>query len=376
MKSIIFLLLCLFPVLKSTGNGTDVRSRSDHGRELEDKKIRQFTIVENDTLSYTLNLVLDDSGRPQYFFRNIFTPVCYTNECKPVYVDFYWDLLGNYQRYEMPEGKIFTKVDHDEFKEEDYKKMADILSRPNSIFANLEMDDLITKGTDDLTDNVDAKTGATMKAIKNDVIEGAVYTCYTLWHIAYGKHVIAEMKKITESYLNDDLLHTFLSSNNYHYQYWAMDQVMDKNGAVKKGYEKDIENIISGTNLFTARTALQKVETTFFSGVTRQSWLWNTYQTSSYPLQIAILKKLTAIPINKKLSDDLAASILGANHEQFNLKVGILATQKSLPESTLSILAKSLGNEQVRDPEALYRILTKFPPQNKQTKAQIKQYKK
>src|SRR5690606_25805012 len=114
-----------------------------------------------DTLSYTLKLALDDSGRPQYFFRNIFTPVCYTNECKPVYVNFYWDLLGNYMRYDMPKGKILTKVDHDEFKQEDYDKLAEILSRPNSIFADLKMEDLITEGTDSLTRDVDAKTGAT-----------------------------------------------------------------------------------------------------------------------------------------------------------------------------------------------------------------------
>jgi len=39
------------------------------------EKIREFRIVENDTLSYRLKLQLDDSGRPKYFFRNIFTPV-------------------------------------------------------------------------------------------------------------------------------------------------------------------------------------------------------------------------------------------------------------------------------------------------------------
>jgi hypothetical protein len=88
------------------------------------EKILEFKIVENDTLTYTLKLALDESGKPQYFFRNIFTPVCYTNECKPVHINFYWDLLGNYMRYDLPKNKVLTKVDHDEFKEEDYQKVA------------------------------------------------------------------------------------------------------------------------------------------------------------------------------------------------------------------------------------------------------------
>src|SRR5215217_3489757 len=86
-------------------------------------KVREFSIVENDTLTYTLKLALDESGQPQYFFRNIFTPVCYTNECKPVHINFYWDLLGNYERFDLPENKVLTKVDHDEFKSEDYEKL-------------------------------------------------------------------------------------------------------------------------------------------------------------------------------------------------------------------------------------------------------------
>src|SRR5215217_4959970 len=173
-------------------------------------RVREFTVVENDTLSYTLKLALDEKGRPQYFFRNIFTPVCYTNECKPVHINFYWDLLGNYVRFDLPKNKVLTKVDHDEFKEEDYQKLQDILSQPNSIFAELKMEDLITTGTEDLTDSVDVKAGATLKTIKNQVIDGAVYTCYTLWHIAYGK-VVPEMQKIIEGYSDDNLLHSFLN---------------------------------------------------------------------------------------------------------------------------------------------------------------------
>lgn len=281
-------------------------------------KIREFQIVENDTLTYTLKLALDELGQPQYFFRNIFTPVCYTNECKPVHINFYWDLLGNYERFDLPENKVLTKVDHDEFKPEDYEKLQDILAQPNSIFADLEMEDLITKGTDNLTDSVDAKTGATLKTIKNQVIDGAVYTCYTLWKIAYGT-AVPEMRKIIESYQSDALLHRFLSSNNYHYQYWAMEKVLDAKGNVPKSYQPDIEKVISGKNVFIAKNTIQRVSSDFFSGKKRQEWLWETYQQSPYALQIAILKRLNTVLVNEPLKNNLKAALTKSNEEQTSL---------------------------------------------------------
>jgi hypothetical protein len=290
------------------------------------EKILEFKIVENDTLTYTLKLALDESGKPQYFFRNIFTPVCYTNECKPVHINFYWDLLGNYMRYDLPKNKVLTKVDHDEFKEEDYQKLQDILAQPNSIFAELKMEDLIVKGTESLTDSVDAKAGATLKTIKNQVIDGAVYTCYTLWHIAYGK-AVPEMQKIMESYTNEALLHQFLTSTNHNYQYWAMAKVTDDKGIVQKPFETDIEKVIGGKNIFTARYALQHTNSQFFTGEQRQAWLWETFQKSSYALQIAILKKLTTIPLTPSLKKNLKATASSSNEEQSKLINAILTKQ-------------------------------------------------
>lgn len=337
-----FLLLILIPLLSftETRKGYAVLANDKTARK---ENIREFKIVENDTLGYTLKLKLDDSGRPLYFFRNIFTPVCYTNECKPVHINFYWDLLGNYERYDLPKGKVLTKIDHDEFKQEDYEKLQEILAKQNSIFADLEMEDLIAKGTDNLSDSVDAKTGATLKTIKNEVIDGAVYTCFTLWKIAYGK-AVPEMLKITESYKNDHMLHSFLADHNYHYQYWAMEKVIGKDGKVNKTFERDIERVITGKNLFTARTALQKIGDDFFSKPQKQNWLWQVYESSSYPMQIAILKKLSAIPLNQTLTEKIASGIEQSNDEQRKLKLNILKRQTRLTEKSREIRAKNTGD--------------------------------
>lgn len=339
----------------------------------QDTKVKEFFFRENDTTSYMIKLALDESGKPLYFFRNIFTPVCYTNECKPVHVNFYWDLLGNYTRYEMPEGKILTKVDHDEFKPEDYQKLQDILARPNSIFADLEMKDLITEGTDNLSDSVDAKTGATLKTIKNEVIDGAVYTCFTLWKIAYGK-AVHQMKKITETYITDELLHRFLTESNHHYQYWAMEKVVN-NGLVRKPFEKDIEKVISGKNIFTARTALQQTGIDFFKDPNRQNWLWNVFQPASYPLQIAILKKLTSVPLSKTLTERIADQAIIANQEQSELMLDLLASQPNLPPRTLKILASQLEHQNTDYTARVYTILAKQNYEEDEIKKRMQRYK-
>ena len=371
--AITLLLFLHIPCIRCSANDHVLKENQARISNLE--KIKEFSVRENDTLVYTLKLAFDENGKPQYFFRNIFTPVCYTHECKPVYINFYWDLLGNYLRYDLPEGKILTKIDHDEFKDEDYEKLRDILGRSTSIFADMKMEDLMTKGTDSLSANVDAKTGATIKAIKNEVIDGAVYTCFTLWQIAYGKLVINKMKEVTESYLNNEMLHNFLASNNYRYQYWAMDRVIDKNGVLNKDFENDIERIIRGKNLFTARTALQKTGNDFFMNSRRQSWLWETFKSSSYPLQVAILKRLESISLSEKLSNELASNSSESNAEQFKLKIAILTKQKKLPESTLAILASNLSSENEDFASVTYETLKHFQTKNKEVQRKMIQYK-
>lgn len=337
-------------------------------------KIREFTITENDTTSYILKLALDESEKPAYFFRNVFTPVCLTGECKPVYINFYWDLLGNYTHFDFPPGEVLTKMDHDEFKEEDYQKLHDILSRPNSLLKDIAMSDLVGEGTENLADSVDAKAGATLKTVKNEVIDGAVYTCYTLWHLAHGR-VVGEMLKITETYRSDDLLHRFLTSTNHHYQYWAMEQVIDKGGNFAASFSPDLLKIIQGKNVFTARYALQKISDSFFFDGSRQTWLWETYRTAAYPLQIVILKKLSKIPFRAPVAEMVAQDLVKTNAEQFALMLKLLGAQPKLPAKALQNLAVHLENPNQDYTAEIYRVLSAFNPRSTVVRAKMNAYK-
>ncbi|QDK83368.1 hypothetical protein EXU85_34095 [Spirosoma sp. KCTC 42546] len=349
-------------------------SERPEGYVRKSEKIREFTITENDTTSYTLKLAFNELDQPSYFFRNVFTPVCLTGECKPVYINFYWDLLGNYTRYDLPPGEVLTKMDHREFKQEDYDKLRDILDNTNSLLKDVAMEDLVGKGTENLADSVDAKAGATLKTVKNEVIDGAVYTCYTLWHIAHGK-VADEMQKITESYRTDDLLHRFLTSSNYHYQYWAMEKVVDKAGNVVEAFTTDMLQIIRGKNVFTARSALQKISNPFFASNARQVWLWETYQSAGYPMQIAILKKLAKIPFQNSLAEATAKAMVNANREQFTLMLKLLETQPKLSEKALQTMASELDTPNQDYATEINRVLTNFHPKNRAVVAKMNAFK-
>ncbi|WP_428656128.1 hypothetical protein [Runella sp.] len=335
-------------------------------------KAKEYTVTINDTTEYTLQLAFDDAGQPLYFFSNLFTPVCLTGECKPVYINFYWDLLGNYTRFDFPRGAVLTRMDHKPFKPEDYEKLQDILANKNSLLKEVSMEDLVGKGTENLADSVDAKAGATLKTVKNEVIDGAVYTCYTLWHIAHGK-VVPEMQRITESFKTDALLHRFLTDNNHYYQYWAMERVMNAEGIVAADFQSDIQQVMRSKNIFAARYALQKVNKAFFANAARQQWLWETYQSAAYPLQVVILKKMMALPLTESLADQAAQRVGAANQEQAGLLLKVLATQPKLSERTLLALADQLTNE--NSAAEVYRLLESHRPKNRTIQQQMTHYK-
>ena len=335
-------------------------------------KTKAYTVTINDTTEYTLQLAFDDDGQPLYYFSNLFTPVCLTGECKPVYINFYWDLLGNYTRFDFPKGAVLTRMDHKPFNPEDYEKLQDILANTHSLLKDVSMEDLVGKGTENLADSVDAKAGATLKTVKNEVIDGAVYTCYTLWHIAHGK-VVTEMQRITETFKTNALLHRFLTDNNHHYQYWAMERVMNAEGNVAADFQLDIQQIIRGKNIFTARFALQKVNTVFFADNARQQWLWETYQSAGYPLQLVILKKMATLPLTNVMAEQIAQQVGKANQEQGSLLLKSLAAQPKLAEQTLLMLAGQLTNENCA--AEVYWLLEAQRPKNRTVQQKMTHYK-
>lgn len=183
-----------------------------------------------DSMDNEVMLLMEDD-QPQYYFSNIFTPVCNTGECLPVKVNFYWDLTGKYLKFDQPEGEILTKVDHAPFTQDDYNLLDEILKGADPRYGGMDIhsDSGVKHNKNDEQDNqaqpapgsmtklskyemVDGITGSTLPEIKDKFVPGALYTTYTLWGLANDHQ--SEMRRYTEAQLITEKHIPFLLSGN------------------------------------------------------------------------------------------------------------------------------------------------------------------
>lgn len=302
-----------------------------HEREKPVKK----TLIESlqtDSLRYDMYLLEDELGQAEGYMAEIFTPVCHTNECYPVYIDFYWDLLGNYKKYEVPEGELLTKLDHIPFDDEDHEKLQEILSNERSLLKEYKIEELVGSTQTVAANGVDAVTGATLKTIKNEVIDGAVYSCYTLWHLAHGE-MVEKIKVHTEGLYSKALLIQFLESGHYPYQYWAIEKVIDKNLYKDDTVSTAMLDVLLGDNIFLGSYLIKVLPVEIFSSLERQIWLWETMEKSPYRLQMKILDKFNTLNLYPDIQSKLLEGMKEGNPAQQKMIYSVLKNQLNLSKS-------------------------------------------
>lgn len=319
-------------------------------------KEESYTITEQNGNSYKIELVYQQE-QPMYFTRNVFTPVCSDDVCKPVRIQVYWDLLGNYQKFEVPMDEPLTKMDHAEFDKADYEKLHEILANKNSLLKDLGIDELVDPTEQGVADSIDAVTGATKKTIQNEVIAGALYSCYTLWHIVNGE-VVDNMLRITSELLDKELLQRFFASDHYPYRYWAIDRVIDTSGAVDDTFKKEVFDQLRSANVFVARYTLRKLNKETFNDEADQLWLWKSYRKAAYPMKMDILDKMASVDLLDVLTTPLIAQLSEVNQESFLKIIKLLSRQKQLSERQLKALSTYLKEQDRKRAVAVYKLLS------------------
>lgn len=181
-------------------------------------------------ITHQLQLLKAESGLPFVYYSDIQTPVCIDGLCKPVYVELFWDLLGNYIGYGEYENEKLSKFDHDIFETQDYLKLHELLSDKNSVLGRRRLSQLYDKNTartDTITFTgveIDGISGATRLEIKESIVEGGLYSCYTLWHLSHGP-AVDKMRNHISSIYSPAVSHYFLRSNHEPYQVYALQKL-------------------------------------------------------------------------------------------------------------------------------------------------------
>ncbi len=138
-------------------------------------------------VTHRISRLLNASGVPEGYVSHIETPVCSDTLCNLMDIRMFWDLSGSYWGFDTIPLKPLTKNDHLEFDEKDYQKLHELLLDEQSILRRRHKDDLFEKEEKRVSQVVDAVTGATAKEVKEAVVDGAVYSSYTIYHLVHSQ---------------------------------------------------------------------------------------------------------------------------------------------------------------------------------------------
>ncbi|MGB5667912.1 MAG: hypothetical protein WBM53_13775 [Maribacter sp.] len=196
------------------------------GTSLTQKNTPMYILV--DSLGrQEVSLLINEKNEPFLYSSEITTPVCADGECRLMHISLYWTLLGGYAGFDRYPNLPLTKHDHDEFLKEDYQKLHRLLMDKHSVLGRRTINALVEKPKQTDMEGVDAVSGATVAAVKESVVSGALYSCYITWNLVYGE-IRHQLKKHTLSLLNDGIVVQMLYNSNVDYQIFALKRFNEK----------------------------------------------------------------------------------------------------------------------------------------------------
>ncbi|WP_216067628.1 hypothetical protein [Pseudotamlana agarivorans] len=174
------------------------------------------------SLTQPVNTVLvevkDAKNHALSYYMDVESVTCGDSQCRVDRVRMYWDDLGRFNRIELPHGVHLEKAQGLQFSTADYLKLEMILKDENSGLKDFYKHELVsTVGGE----GVDALSGATVFIEKSAYVEGAVWTCYTLWHWAHN-----DINDIIRIITGDD------------YSNLALEQLLEQEGYQKFAIEQ------------------------------------------------------------------------------------------------------------------------------------------
>lgn len=304
-KLILFLSLFLAAV-SFAYNGTNYLNMTG------EKILHPFSDPEDSISAKEIIELKNDAGLPLWFGKDVRKVVCLTGECRIAHIWLFWDETGTYLGFQIPVNDSLTKNNHEPFTTADYKKLHNILSDSLSILKTISEDDLVDKP------DVDAHTGATKSSYREILIDGAAYSCYSLWHTVYGK-TRKEVQRIIAKEINVSYLKNLFESNKIQQQRWVINYV-SQHPEFQNDFNNSIIQLLNKPDEESVQNALDYLSSSVLSSVETTQLLLSIYSKSDLNRRFQIIWRLSKLDY---LNDNIILYLL-ADFEKHKLNASSL----------------------------------------------------
>ena len=195
-------------------------------------------------MKQTLLEELDGDGQPLAYHIWVDSVICREKSCDVVLVKLTYDALGRYQRYEVKNGETLTKLDHELFTKSDHEKLQRILLDENSPLSEVTKEGLT--GPKNANAGVDGVSGATVLTLSANVVVGAGYTCYDLWHWANGL-LTDRIRGMSGAAFRTERLLQLVNSDDAAGVVFALEQLAERRAADETAIAAVLKGIAGGT---------------------------------------------------------------------------------------------------------------------------------
>ena len=268
----------------------------------------EHPIHDRDSLSSNILIeCIGDDSLPVWYARDVVKVVCSDSVCKLARIRLFWNIRGEYLRFEVPVGEPLTKLDHVPFTKDDYRRLDEILKDSLSIFRNMKEKDLVIKAVANETTGrmVDGYTSATTPSLRSYAIPGAIYTCYTLWHSVYGT-ISEQIKQIERDKVNPDYLTRLFKKENELHASHAI-SLLKGDSWYQDMFQSQVINLIKSQDEKLSRQALHYFSEKQLSDTTLQKELMSGFEDFSYQRKFELLWKLADV---QQINDEVILQLL------------------------------------------------------------------
>ncbi|NND05650.1 MAG: hypothetical protein HKN87_04660 [Saprospiraceae bacterium] len=308
-------------------------------------------------------LFLDKQSSAKFYYQNIYASACEDTLCKPIIITLMWDLLGNYQGFRLIDGIPLTKIDHEPFSESEYYKLHAILADDDSILGSFSKQNisklLRTKSGSQRQYDVDAVSGATPPEIKKKIVEGALYTCHTLWHLCRGKIRNQLLTYTKINLLNEELLHQLFLTEKIDAITFAFKE-MDAFGT--SNYHSTIIKVIEESVPLAASQTINHIPQSLLDVHEFTSELWNIFPQLDYLSKKQILTKFSScnqLPDN--VLDNLIKYASTAIESQYVQILAVVFNQVNIPQRRKELLIEVSKKKKKELSNATLQVFATIP---------------